>query len=113
MSSARASGEGAGGSAASSASAACAVGSGSRLAASSTPPPTSRNGIFGSPGIRHRASTAKPPIRSDERWPRSWLSTSLPMSPLVVARVTMSPVATDISRAGIWETSPSPTLSRL
>ena len=35
------------------------------------------------------------------------------MSPLVVARVTMSPVATDISRAGIWETSPSPTLSRL
>ena len=33
------------------------------------------------------------------------------MSPSVAERVTMMPVAVEISSAGIWETRPSPTVS--
>jgi hypothetical protein len=33
------------------------------------------------------------------------------MSPSEAERVTMMPVAVDSSSAGIWETSPSPTVS--
>ena len=33
------------------------------------------------------------------------------MSPSVAERVTMMPVAIEISSAGIWETRPSPTVS--
>ena len=33
------------------------------------------------------------------------------MSPSVAERVTMMPVAVESSRAGIWETRPSPTVS--
>jgi hypothetical protein len=45
-----------------------------------------------------------------------WLScvaTLLPMSPDVADRVVIRPVATDSSSAGICDTRPSPTLSRL
>ena len=35
------------------------------------------------------------------------------MSPSVVARVTIRPVEIEMSRAGIWETRPSPMDSRL
>ena len=45
-------------------------------------------------------------------WP-SWAVTLEPMSPEVAERVTIRPVATESSSAGICETRPSPTVSRL
>ena len=41
------------------------------------------------------------------------MSTSVPKSSSVLARVTMMPVEMERSRAGICETRPSPMLSRL
>jgi hypothetical protein len=38
---------------------------------------------------------------------------SEPMSPSVAERVTMRPLATEMSSAGICDTRPSPTVSRL
>ena len=38
---------------------------------------------------------------------------SCPRSEAAAARVTMTPVAVEKSRAGIWETRPSPTVIRL
>ena len=84
-----------------------------RWATISTAAPTSRNGSLGRPGITQRASAAPPPIRSAGLFWLSWAVTLLPMSPAVAERVTMRPVATESSRAGICETRPSPTVSRL
>jgi hypothetical protein len=84
-----------------------------RWARNSVPAPTSRNGIFGRPGITHSASAAPPAIRSASLFFPSWVTTLLPMSPELADRVVIRPVATDSSSAGICETRPSPTLSRL
>ena len=54
---------------------------------------------------------APPAIRTGCLNRPSWASRSLPMSPSVAERVTMMPVAVESSRAGIWETRPSPTVS--
>ena len=59
------------------------------------------------------ASAAPPPMRSASLFWLSWSVTLVPMSPVVAERVTIRPVATDSSSAGICETRPSPTLSRL
>ncbi len=71
------------------------------------------NGSFGMPGIRHSERAAPPATRSGICWVLSWRMMSEPMSASLVARVTMRPVETESSRAGIWETRPSPTDSRL
>ena len=72
-----------------------------------------RNGSFGIPGISR--STTAAPAASLSGWRRrvSWAITSEPMSPSLADLVTMMPVATESSRAGIWETRPSPMVSRL
>ena len=84
-----------------------------REEATSIRPPASMNGIFGRPGIRHRVRAANPAIRSGVRVRVIWRMMSVPMSLSPVARVTIRPVATESSSAGIWETRPSPTESRL
>ncbi len=81
--------------------------------ATSMRPPASMNGIFGSPGIRQSVRAANPAIRSGVRLAVTWRMMSVPMSFSPVARVTIRPVATESSRAGIWDTRPSPTDSRL
>ena len=58
-------------------------------------------------------SAAKPETSSGVRWRPIWRRMSVPMSSSPVARVTIRPVATESSRAGICETRPSPTESRL
>ncbi len=84
-----------------------------RADSSSTAPPTSRNGSLGMPGIRHSPIAPRPAIRSG-CWCRvSCATRSEPMSASLAARVTMMPVATESSRAGICETRPSPMVSRL
>jgi hypothetical protein len=80
---------------------------------SSVAPPTTRNGRIGIPGTRQSASAEPPPICSARLWAPSWAATVLPMSASPPERVTIRPVATDSSSAGICETRPSPTLSRL
>ena len=84
-----------------------------RVDISSTSPPISRNGSFGMPGIRHSASSAPPPIRSASRCRSTCATRSAPTSLSLVERVTMTPVATEVRSAGICETRPSPTVSRL
>ena len=59
------------------------------------------------------AMAAAPATYRARGWAAIWLATSVPMSSWVVARVTIRPVDTDISSAGIWETRPSPMVSRL
>ena len=70
-----------------------------------------RNGSFGRPGI-----SAKPPIAAAAtigalRCLRIWCAMSEPRSLSDAARVTMMPVATEISSAGICAARPSPTVS--
>jgi hypothetical protein len=57
--------------------------------------------------------TAHPATRSAPRCRANWAIMSDPMSPSLAARVTMMPVEIEMSSAGIWETSPSPTVKRL
>ena len=76
-------------------------------------PPATMNGSLGSPGIRQSASAPKPATRSG-----IWLAIicrmmSEPMSASLTERVTIRPVATERSSAGICDTRPSPIDSRL
>ena len=70
-----------------------------------------KNGSFGQAG--HEAQPmATPPASSSARgWLTSCLVRSWPRFASPTERVTMMPVAIEISRAGIWETRPSPTVS--
>ena len=70
-----------------------------------------RNGNLGRPGIRHNAKADPQVIHMGCLYRPIWVIRSLPMSASEAERVTMRPVATDSSRAGIWETRPSPTVS--
>ncbi len=70
-----------------------------------------RNGSFGSPGTSAKQQITAPATIGALRWPRIWPATSEPRSVSDAARVTMMPVATEISSAGIWAARPSPTVS--
>jgi hypothetical protein len=78
---------------------------------SRTAPPIIRNGIFGSPGTSANRQMTPPATSGALRWPRIWPAISEPRSRSDADRVTMMPVATEISSAGIWAARPSPTVS--
>ena len=84
-----------------------------RLEASSMIPPATTKGSLGRPGIRQIASAANPAICSGSLLLVSCRRMSEPMSESPTLRVTMRPVAVESSSAGICETRPSPTDSRL
>ncbi len=71
------------------------------------------NGSLGMPGTSASAIAAPPAMSSAVRHWVSCLLAAVPMSASAVARVTIRPVETDISSAGIWVTRPSPMVSRL
>jgi hypothetical protein len=73
--------------------------------------PDGRVGIFGRPGTSAIAQIAPPATSGALRWSKIWLAMSLPRSFSDAERVTMMPVATEMSRAGIWAARPSPTVS--
>ena len=73
--------------------------------------PMNRNGSIGSPGTTAKARHAAPATSGALRWPRIWVAISEPRSVLEPERVTMMPVATEISSAGICAARPSPTVS--
>ncbi len=83
----------------------------SMCATSMNEPPTMRNGIFGRPGTSAMQQIAPPATSGALRWSRIWVAMSLPRSFSDVERVTMMPVATEISSAGICAARPSPTVS--
>jgi hypothetical protein len=64
------------------------------------------------PGMNAMPMAAPPAIISALRDWVSWVEAELPRSDSAFERVTMMPVATAMSRAGIWVTSPSPMVSR-
>ena len=70
-----------------------------------------RNGIFGRPGISAKKQMTTPATIGARCWAPIWLTTCEPRSSELAARVTMMPVATEISSAGICAARPSPTLS--
>jgi len=74
--------------------------------------PMIRNGIFGRPGISAKAAMTAPATIGARRWAPICPTTWVPRSSLLAARVTMMPVATEISSAGICAARPSPTDSR-
>jgi hypothetical protein len=74
-------------------------------------PPMSRNGIFGSAGTMAKDMITTPATSGALRWSRIWPAMSVPRSSSDAERVTRMPVATEISSAGIWAHSPSPTVS--
>ncbi len=59
------------------------------------------------------AAKAPPETRSTWGSAAIWLVSWWPRLELAAARVTIMPVAEDMRRAGIWVTSPSPTVSRV
>ncbi len=59
------------------------------------------------------AMAATPAIISALRDCSSWADAVVPMSDSALERVTIMPVETAMSRAGIWVTRPSPMVSRL
>jgi hypothetical protein len=71
--------------------------------------PMIRNGSFGRPGMSANEATTPPATIGARRWPVIWLTTWEPRSCVLAARVTMMPVATEISSAGICAARPSPT----
>ena len=74
-------------------------------------PPMTRNGIFGRPGISAKKQMTTPATIGARCW-RADLADDLGAEVLgAAARVTMMPVATEISSAGICAARPSPTLS--
>ncbi len=75
------------------------------------PPPTMRNGIFGRPGTSAIRQIAAPATIGALRWSMICEAMSLPRSRSEAERVTMMPVATEISSAGICAARPSPTVS--
>ena len=60
-----------------------------------------RNGIFGRPGTSANAQITAPATSGALRWSRICSATSVPRSSSEAERVTMMPVATEISSAGI------------
>ena len=86
---------------------------GSRVARSSSAPPTKRNGTFGKPGTIATAHIAPPASWSVRLCRVNWWSRSVPRSLSVAARVTIRPDDSEINSAGICATSPSPTVRRL
>ncbi len=75
------------------------------------PTPSTRNGSFGMPSMRAMANAATPAMASACRDWTSWLDACEPTSPSPeFERVTIMPVATAMSSAGTWVTSPSPTV---
>ena len=74
-------------------------------------PPMTRNGILGRPGTRAKEAMTAPATSGALRWLVICLTTSVPRSSLEAERVTMMPVATEMSSAGICAARPSPTLS--
>ncbi len=69
-----------------------------------------RKGSLGRPGTSAKRPITEAATRGALRWRRIWEAMSLPRSFSEVARVTMMPVAAEMSRAGIWATRPSPTV---
>ena len=74
-------------------------------------PPIIRNGTLGSAGTSANMQITPPATIGALRWRKTWPAMSLPRSFSEVERVTMMPVATEISSAGIWAARPSPTVS--
>ena len=70
--------------------------------------PTMMNGIFGMPGMNAMASAATPAMVIATRDWVSWVDAVEPRSDSAFERVTIMPVETAISSAGIWVTRPSP-----
>ena len=66
----------------------------------------------GMPGIRAMARAATPAIMSAFGDCSSCVEAVRPMSDSALDRVTIMPVETAMSSAGIWVTSPSPMVSR-
>ena len=85
--------------------------SGSSVATVRTMPPMMKKGSFGRPGTRPSPTATMPASMSARGWLRICLARSWPRFDSPTERVTMMPVAVEISRAGIWETRPSPTVS--
>ena len=70
--------------------------------------------MWGRPGTMAMPVMTTAAIWMARCWRRNWPMRSVPKSSSsVAARVTMMPVEMEIRRAGICETRPSPTLSRL
>ena len=74
-------------------------------------PPMMMKGILGRPGTRANEQMTTPATSGALRWLVICLTTSVPRSSLEDERVTMMPVATEMSSAGICAARPSPTLS--
>ena len=75
--------------------------------------PMAMKGSLGSPGTSDISSSSPPTMPSTRGLPNNWLVTSMPRLRSVsdAARVTIMPVAVEMSSAGIWEVKPSPTVS--
>ena len=97
------------------ASAAAAGSAGGWRARSQAPPPanpaSARNGSIGRPGIRLSTAAAPAAIASGLGLEPSWRTRAASAVPSVPPLVTTMPAAVDTSSAGIWLTSPSPTVS--
>ena len=66
---------------------------------------------MGRPGTSANRQITEPATIGAFRWRRIWSAISVPRSFSEAERVTMMPVATEISSAGIWAARPSPTVS--
>ena len=67
--------------------------------------------MWGMPGIRPSRPITPEVMASDLAEPKTWRPIWLPMSFSVPTRDTTMAAATEISRAGTWATSASPTAS--
>src|SRR5919202_1088911 len=74
-------------------------------------PPMRMKGSFGSPGTSANRQITTPATSGALRWRKTWPAMSLPRSRSEAERVTMMPVATEMSSAGICAARPSPTVS--
>ena len=69
------------------------------------------NGSVGSPGINARTPAAPAAIASGFGLPPNWRIMAMSAEPSTLPFVTTMPAAVETSSAGIWLTSPSPTVS--
>jgi hypothetical protein len=83
-----------------------------RWAMTKSAPPTSTKGMSGIPGMNAMPIAAPPAIMRALRDCVSCPDAALPRSSSAFERVTMMPVETAMSSAGIWVTRPSPMVSR-
>ncbi len=74
-------------------------------------PASARNGSIGRPGISASTAAAPAAIASGFGLPPSWRDQRGVGRALRPPLVTTMPAAVETSSAGIWETSPSPTVS--